>query len=59
MCDSILNTKMGIFQGLNSCPLARLEPGCSHCPQNGILIFYCANGGRSQWAASLAGEAEV
>jgi rubrerythrin len=23
------------------------------------LIFYCSNGGRSQWAASLAGESEV
>jgi rubrerythrin len=28
-------------------------------PADRDLIFYCHNGGRSQWAASLAGESEV
>jgi sulfur-carrier protein adenylyltransferase/sulfurtransferase len=39
--------------------LPEVETRLFTLPSNRDLIFYCANGGRSQWAASLAGEGEV
>lgn len=40
-------------------PLAEVETRLFSLPAERDLIFYCHNGGRSQWAASLVGEGEV
>jgi rubrerythrin len=40
-------------------PLAEVESRLFSLPAEQDLIFYCHNGGRSQWAASLVGEGEV
>ena len=45
--------------GAKLMPLAEVETGVFSLPADRDLIFYCSNGGRSQWAASLAGESEV
>ena len=49
----------GHIPGAKLMPLSEVETRLFTLPSNRDLIFYCANGGRSQWAASLAGEAEV
>jgi rhodanese-related sulfurtransferase len=49
----------GHIAGAKLMPLTEVETRLFTLPSNRDLIFYCANGGRSQWAASLAGEAEV
>ena len=45
--------------GAKLMPLTEVETRLFTLPSDRDLIFYCANGGRSQWAASLAGEGEV
>ena len=49
----------GHIPGAKLMPLTEVETKLFTLPTDRDLIFYCANGGRSQWAASLAGEAEV
>ena len=49
----------GHIPGAKLMPLTEVETRLFTLPSDRDLIFYCANGGRSQWAASLAGEAEV
>ena len=49
----------GHIPGAKLMPLTEVETRLFTLPSKRDLIFYCANGGRSQWAASLAGEAEV
>ena len=49
----------GHIPGAKLMPLSEVETRLFTLPSERDLIFYCANGGRSQWAASLAGEAEV
>jgi len=49
----------GHIPGAKLMPLPEVETKLFTLPSNRDLIFYCANGGRSQWAASLAGEGEV
>ncbi len=49
----------GHIPGARLMPLAEVESRLFSLPSDRDLIFYCRNGGRSQWAASLAGESEV
>ena len=49
----------GHIPGAKLMPLTEVETRLFTLPSDRDLIFYCANGGRSQWAASLAGEGEV
>ncbi len=49
----------GHIPGAKSMPLTEVETKLFTLPSDRDLIFYCANGGRSTWAASLAGEGEV
>jgi len=49
----------GHIPGAKLMPLPEVEAGLFSLPSDRDLIFYCRNGGRSQWAASLAGEGEV
>jgi rubrerythrin len=51
--------EMGHIPGAMCMPLAEVESQLYTLPSDCDLIFYCRNGGRSQWAASLAGEGEV
>jgi len=51
--------ELGHIPGAKLMPLAEVESRLFSLPSDKDLIFYCANGGRSQWAASLAGEGEV
>ena len=45
--------------GARLMPLAEVESRLFSLPTDRDLVFYCHNGGRSQWAASLAGEGEI
>ena len=45
--------------GAKLMPLAEVESRLFTLPADRDLIFYCTNGGRSTWAASLVGEGEV
>jgi sulfur-carrier protein adenylyltransferase/sulfurtransferase len=49
----------GHIPGAKLMPLTEVETRLFTLPADRDLIFYCANGGRSTWAASLAGEGEV
>ncbi len=49
----------GHLPGARLLPLAEVERTLFSLPADRDLIFYCQNGGRSQWAASLAGEGGV
>ena len=51
--------ELGHLPGARLMPLAEVETKLFSLPADRDLIFYCDNGGRSQWAASLAGESEV
>ena len=51
--------EIGHIPGALLMPLAEVESKLFTLPSDRDLIFYCRNGGRSQWAASLAGEGEV
>jgi rubrerythrin/rhodanese-related sulfurtransferase len=51
--------EQGHIPGARLMPLPEVETGLFSLPSDRDLIFYCRNGGRSQWAASLAGEGEV
>lgn len=51
--------ELGHIAGAQLMPLAEVEARLFSLPADRDLIFYCHNGGRSQWAASLAGEGEV
>ncbi|CAB1063619.1 hypothetical protein D1BOALGB6SA_8402 [Olavius sp. associated proteobacterium Delta 1] len=51
--------ELGHIPGAKLMPLAEVETRLFSLPAERDLIFYCHNGGRSQWAASLAGEGEV
>ena len=51
--------ELGHIPGAKLMPLAEVETRLFSLPADRDLIFYCDNGGRSQWAASLAGESEV
>jgi len=51
--------ELGHIPGAKLMPLAEVESRLFSLPADRDLIFYCHNGGRSQWAASLAGESEV
>jgi rubrerythrin len=51
--------ELGHIPGARLMPLAEVESRLFTLPCDRDLIFYCRNGGRSQWAASLAGEGEV
>lgn len=49
----------GHIPGAKLMPLSQVETKLFTLPADRDLIFYCTNGGRSTWAASLAGEGEV
>ncbi len=49
----------GHLPGAVLMPLPEVEARLFNLPADRDLVFYCHNGGRSQWAASLAGEGEV
>jgi rhodanese-related sulfurtransferase len=49
----------GHIPGAKLMPLSEVETRLFTLTSERDLIFYCANGGRSKWAASLAGEGEV
>jgi rubrerythrin/rhodanese-related sulfurtransferase len=51
--------ELGHIPGAKLMPLTEVETRLFSLPAERNLIFYCHNGGRSQWAASLAGESEV
>ena len=51
--------EQGHIPGANLMPLAEVETKLFTLPAERDLIFYCYNGGRSQWAASLAGGSEI
>ena len=51
--------EQGHIPGARLMPLPEVEANLFSLPSDQDLIFYCNNGGRSQWAASLAGEGEV
>ena len=51
--------ELGHIPGASLIPLAEVESRLFSLPADRDLIFYCHNGGRSQWAASLAGEGEI
>ena len=51
--------ELGHIPGARLMPLPEVESRLFTLPSDRDLIFYCRNGGRSQWAASLAGEGEV
>jgi rubrerythrin/rhodanese-related sulfurtransferase len=51
--------EQGHIPGAKLMPLAEVETRLFSLPAEQDLIFYCHNGGRSQWAASLVGEGEV
>jgi rubrerythrin/rhodanese-related sulfurtransferase len=51
--------ELGHIPGARLMPLAEVESRLFTLPSDRDLIFYCRSGGRSQWAASLAGEGEV
>ncbi|UCD82633.1 MAG: sulfurtransferase [Desulfobacterales bacterium] len=51
--------ELGHIPGAKLIPLVEVETRLFSLPADRDLIFYCQNGGRSQWAASLAGESEV
>jgi rubrerythrin len=54
-----LEYERGHIPGAKLMPLMEVEANLFDLPSDRDLIFYCTNGGRSQWAASLAGEGEV
>jgi len=54
-----LEYELGHIPGAQLMPLAEVETKLFSLPAEQDLIFYCHNGGRSQWAASLVGEGEV
>jgi rhodanese-related sulfurtransferase/rubrerythrin len=45
--------------GAQLIPLAEVESRLFSMPTDRDLVFYCHNGGRSQWAASLVAESEI
>ncbi|MBT8367382.1 MAG: rhodanese-like domain-containing protein, partial [Deltaproteobacteria bacterium] len=45
--------ELGHIPGAQLMPLAEVEARLYSLPTDRDLIFYCHNGGRSQWAASL------
>jgi len=49
----------GHIPGAKLMPLAEVELKLYSLPADRDLVFYCHNGGRSQWAAALAGEGGV
>ena len=51
--------ELGHIPGARLMPLADVETRLFTLPVDRDLIFYCHNGGRSQWAASLAGESGI
>jgi rubrerythrin/rhodanese-related sulfurtransferase len=51
--------ELGHIPGARLMPLGEVEARLFSLPTDQDLIFYCHNGGRSQWAASLAGESEI
>jgi rubrerythrin/rhodanese-related sulfurtransferase len=51
--------EQGHMPGAKLMPLAEVETRLFSLPAEQDLIFYCHNGGRSQWAASLVAEGEV
>jgi len=51
--------EQGHIPGAKLMPLPEVEAKLFTLPSDRDLIFYCQSGGRSQWAASLAGEGEV
>jgi rhodanese-related sulfurtransferase/rubrerythrin len=51
--------EQGHIPGAKLMPLPEVEARLFSLPSDRDLIFYCQSGGRSQWAASLAGEGEV
>ena len=51
--------ELGHIPGARLMPLVEVETRLFSLPGDRDLIFYCHNGGRSQWAASLAGESEI
>ena len=51
--------ELGHIPGAKLMPLTEVETRLFSLPAERDLIFYCHNGGRSQWAASLVGEGEV
>ena len=51
--------EQGHIPGASLMPLTEVETKLFTLPSNRDLIFYCYNGGRSQWAASLVGESEI
>jgi rubrerythrin len=51
--------ELGHIPGAKLMPLTEVETRLFSLPAEQDLIFYCHNGGRSQWAASLVGEGEV
>lgn len=51
--------ELGHIPGAKLMPLPEVETRLFTLPSDRDLIFYCHNGGRSQWAASLAGESEI
>ena len=54
-----LEYERGHLAGATLMPLMEIEADLFSLPPDKNLIFYCTNGGRSQWAASLAAESEV
>ena len=54
-----LEYERGHIPGAKLVPLMEVEANLFDLPSDRDLIFYCTNGGRSQWAVSLAGESEV
>ena len=51
--------EQGHIPGAKLMALPEVEARLFSLPSDRHLIFYCQSGGRSQWAASLAGEGEV
>jgi len=51
--------EQGHIPGARLMPLPEVETRLFTLPSDRDLIFYCQNGGRSQWAASLAGEGQI
>ncbi len=51
--------EQGHIPGAKLMPLSEVETKLFSLPNDRDLIFYCHNGGRSQWAASLVGESEI
>jgi rhodanese-related sulfurtransferase len=51
--------ELGHIPGAGLMPLADIETRLFSLPTDRDLIFYCHNGGRSQWAASLVSESKI